>query len=220
MQVHRHTAARPGRSSPLGPRRNVRVLVAEDDPGTRSLLQALVSGEDGLELVAAVADAEAAIQATRVHAPDVCVLDVSMPGGGGPRAARAIRAACPKVRMIALSGHEDRDTVLEMLRAGVVGYVVKGASPEEILDSVRRTARGETALSAAVTSGVVGELAAHLAARERREQRLQGIAERVEATLANGLLNMVFQPICDLRNRAPIGFEALARFTLEPVRGP
>src|SRR3954453_16160796 len=153
MQVHRHTAARPGRSSPLGPRRNVRVLVAEDDPGTRSLLQALVSGEDGLELVAAVADAEAAIQATRIHEPDVCVLDVSMPRGGGPRAARAIRAACPKVRVIALSRHEDRDTVLEMLRAGVVGYVVKGASPEEIVESVRRPARGETALSAAVTSG-------------------------------------------------------------------
>jgi EAL domain-containing protein (putative c-di-GMP-specific phosphodiesterase class I)/AmiR/NasT family two-component response regulator len=196
------------------------VLVAEDDPGMRSVLEALLASDGALELVAAVADAEAAIEAARACRPDVCVLDVSMPGGGGPRAARGIRAACPAARLVALSGREDRATVVEMLRAGVAGYVVKGATADEILDAVRRTARGESALSRAVTDGVVGELSAHLARDEHRDRRLRGIAERVEATLAGGLLSMVFQPICDLRERRAVGFEALARFELEPVRGP
>jgi EAL domain-containing protein (putative c-di-GMP-specific phosphodiesterase class I)/CheY-like chemotaxis protein len=198
----------------------VRVLVAEDDEPMRLLLQALLAGDETLELVAAVGDAEAAIEAARVHQPDVCVLDVSMPGGGGPVAARGIRAACPASRLVALSGHEDRTTVVEMLRAGVAGYVVKGASPDEIIDAVNRTARGESALSRAVTGGVVGELSAHLADAERRDRRLQDIADRVERVLSDGLLSTVFQPICDLHAGGAVGFEALARFHTEPVQGP
>jgi EAL domain-containing protein (putative c-di-GMP-specific phosphodiesterase class I) len=148
------------------------------------------------------------------------VLDVSMPGGGGPRAAREILARCPAARLVALSGHEDRVTVVEMLRAGVVGYLVKNASAPEILDAVKRTARGESALSREVTGGVLRELSVHLAHAERRDRQHQSIVDRVEATLSDGLLDVVLQPICDLHTMRPVGYEALARFPLEPVRGP
>src|SRR3954469_14651713 len=141
----------------------LRVVLAEDDPDMRALLGAIIAGDEALELVAATPDAEAAIEAARAHQPDVCVLDVAMPRGGGPHAARGIRAACPATRLVVLSGRDDRRagretpgggglwgrdaraTVVEMLRAGAAGYVVKGASPAEIVDTVRRTARGEWA---------------------------------------------------------------------------
>jgi EAL domain-containing protein (putative c-di-GMP-specific phosphodiesterase class I)/CheY-like chemotaxis protein len=200
--------------------RPLRVLIAEDDEGMRAALEALLAGDEDVELVASVGDAQAAIDAAERCEPDVCVLDVSMPAGGGPRAARGIRAVRPGCRLVALSGREDRETVVEMLRAGVAGYVVKGAVPAEILSAVRAAARGESPLSPAVTGGVVDELSSHLARDERREERLRTIAERVEATLARGLLAMVFQPICDLASHEAIGFEALARFELEPVRTP
>src|SRR3954452_24250425 len=198
----------------------LRVVLAEDDPDMRALLGAIIAGDEALELVAATPDAEAAIEAARAHQPDVCVLDVAMPRGGGPHAARGIRAACPATRLVALSGRDDRDTVVEMLRAGAAGYVVKGASAAEIVDTVRRTARGEWALSSAVTAGVIDELSARLAGDERRARRGRDIAKRIEAALGDGVLGMVFQPICELRTRRAVGYEALARFDHEPVRGP
>ena len=88
--------------------RPTRLLVAEDDPAARAMLEALLTDADGLEVVASVADAEQAIAAASAQRPDVCVLDVTMPGGGGPHAARKIREACPAARLVALSGRRDR----------------------------------------------------------------------------------------------------------------
>jgi EAL domain-containing protein (putative c-di-GMP-specific phosphodiesterase class I)/ActR/RegA family two-component response regulator len=199
---------------------SLRVIVAEDDPGMRAMLNALLDGDERIDLVASAADADEAIDAAREHQPDVCVVDVGMPGGGGPHAARGIRAACPAARLVALSGREDRETVVEMLRAGVSGYVVKGATAEEILDAIRRVGRGQRVLSHAVTSGVIDELSARLDRDERRDNRLRGIAKRIDAVLTEGLLSMVFQPICRLPAQRPVGFEALARFEHARAQGP
>src|SRR4029453_15304829 len=82
--------------------------------------------------------------------PDVALVDVKMPAGGGPRAAREIGRLSPTTRVIALSAFEDRPTVLEMLRAGAVGYLVKGTAAEEIVGSIKRVAGGGTSLPAGV----------------------------------------------------------------------
>ncbi len=144
-----------------------RVLIAEDDDGMRAALAALVASDPTLEVIAEVADAEAAIVAACTARPDVCVVDVTMPGGGGPRATREIRSCSPATRIVALSGREDRATVVAMLRAGASGYVVKGTAPDEVLEAIRRTAGGAATLSPAVTGGVVGELTDRLAESER-----------------------------------------------------
>jgi DNA-binding NarL/FixJ family response regulator len=116
----------------------VRVLVADDDYDARGLLQVYVQGEPELDLVGAAADADGAIELAREHRPDTALLDVNMPGGGGVRAAREIRRISPETSIIALSALDDRNTVLEMLEAGAISYLVKGASREQIIDTVRR----------------------------------------------------------------------------------
>jgi EAL domain-containing protein (putative c-di-GMP-specific phosphodiesterase class I)/DNA-binding NarL/FixJ family response regulator len=202
------------------PSPRTRVLIAEDDPGMRAALSALVASDPGLEVIAEVAGAEEAIVAACTQRPDVCVVDVTMPGGGGPRATREIRACSPRTRVVALSGREDRATVVAMLRAGASGYVVKGTAPDEVLDAIRRTAGGAATLSPAVTGGVVGELTDRLAASEREEDRRRDAAVRIRTTIDEGLLQMVFQPICDLATRVPVGYESLARFAVPPPRTP
>jgi DNA-binding NarL/FixJ family response regulator len=94
-----------------------------------------------LDLVGAAADAEEAIDLARQHRPDVVLLDVSMPAGGGIRAATGIREVMPDARLVALSAHDGPSAQLEMSRAGAIGYLVKGASDEDIVSAVRSAAR-------------------------------------------------------------------------------
>jgi DNA-binding NarL/FixJ family response regulator len=116
----------------------VTILVADDDADVRGLLETYVKGEPALSLVGAAADADQAIALAAEYKPDAAILDVGMPGGGGVRAVKEIREISPSTSMIALSGFDDRDTVLDMLGAGATAYLVKGASRDQILHTVRR----------------------------------------------------------------------------------
>ena len=114
-----------------------RVLIADDDPVMRMLLSAVINADPALELVAAAEDATQAIALAGEHTPDVVLLDVEMPGGGGPHAARAIRANHPDTRILALSAHETGSAREEMDRAGADGYVTKGTPRGEIAQALR-----------------------------------------------------------------------------------
>jgi len=116
-----------------------RVLIADDDPVMRMILAAVVNAAPDLELVAQAVDAGEAIAFAAEHAPDVALLDIEMPGGGGLHAARAIKAAAPATRVLALSAHDSDEARAAMADAGADGYVVKGAAP----DAVARALRGE-----------------------------------------------------------------------------
>src|SRR3970282_2532060 len=96
----------------------------------------------------------------------VPILDVKMPAGGGPRAAREIAERVPGTRVVALSAHCDRQAIASMLRAGALGYVVKGAPIDEIIETVGRAARGLASLSSAVAANVASKLEERLGARE------------------------------------------------------
>ena len=126
------------------------VLVAEDEAPLRLALCDLIASEPGLALVGAAADADEAIELAARLRPAVALLDVKMPGGGGQRAAVEIRERSPVTAIVSLSAYEDRGTVTDMLRAGASAYVVKGAPPDEILDAIRRAARGQASLDASI----------------------------------------------------------------------
>jgi PAS domain S-box-containing protein len=134
------------------------VLVAESDPALREAIRALISGVEGLELVGTAGDADGVLELAGSADPDVVLVDVRMPGGGGSRVARELPAICAEARVLALSAHDDRSHVLELLRAGAVGYLVKGTPAEEIVEAIRRAARGQGSLPAAL----VAELAERL----------------------------------------------------------
>lgn len=176
-----------------GPER-IRVLIAEDEAVLRKALTDLIEAEPGFELVGTASDAEEAVELARRDRPDVALVDVKMPGGGGPRAARDIRQVAPQTRVVALSAYEDRRTVLEMLRSGVVGYIVKGTATEQIVETVKRTARGQGSLSVEVTADVIHELVRLLERSESLARELQEL-NRTKSELIQLLSHELFTPI-------------------------
>ena len=119
----------------------LRLLLADDDPVTRLMMGAIVRREAGFELVGEAEDAAGAVELALRRRPDVVLLDVNMPGGGGPRAAVQIREALPDVRIVAISADDSQLNQYDMMRAGAVGFITKGASDEEILRVIRSSAR-------------------------------------------------------------------------------
>jgi len=115
----------------------LRLLIADDDPVMRMLLGAMVRADPEIELVGEAEDAEQAIELASLHQPDVALLDVEMPKGGGLHAAREIHARHPSIRLFALSAHESDETRAAMREAGATGYVVKGAAPADVLAALK-----------------------------------------------------------------------------------
>jgi EAL domain-containing protein (putative c-di-GMP-specific phosphodiesterase class I) len=184
----------------------IKVMVAEDEFPVREAIVGLIEDGDGIRVVATARDADEAIARALESRPDVALLDVRMPRGGGARAAREILRRLPEVRVIALSAYRDRESVLEMLRAGATSYVTKDASPEELVDAIRRAIRREgepMRFAGHVLHGVdpgldPGEASARM--------------ERIGRVVGEGGLRLVFQPVVRLATGEAEGYEALARF--------
>lgn len=198
----------------------IRVLIADDEPALRGALADLLAHEDDVVLIGAAGDADEAIAIAGDVRPDVALVDVSMPAGGGPRAAREIARCSPGTRVIALSAFEDRPTVLEMLRAGAVGYLVKGTAGEEIVGSIQKVMAGGASLSSEVIAGIVHELAKQLRREDDERERLDARRGEIERFVAGEGVSMAFQPIVDLVTNETVGLEALARFAAPPPRPP
>jgi len=198
----------------------IRVLIAEDEPGVRRALAELITGEASLELVGAAGHAHQAVELAQSQCPDVALIDVKMPGGGGQRAARGIRSTSPQTRVLALSAYNDRASVLEMLRAGAVGYLVKGSSARQIVEAIRATALGQGALSGEVAADVIQELADQLREEEEHARRRGELVRAIRRVLAGKGLTMHFQPVADLQTGTVVGLEALARFDSKAWQAP
>lgn len=167
----------------------VRVLVADDDPIVRDYLSTVLTGEPDLQVVAAVADGAAAVEAGIAHAPHVALLDVRMPGVDGIVATRSLRALDPPVAVVLITSLDTDAVLLEGLAAGAAGFVVKTTAPALLAAAVRTVAGGGSLLSPDVLVRLV-RLAGDGA--PRRDPRLDGLSDRdreVLAELAKGASN-------------------------------
>ena len=198
----------------------IKVLVADDEETVRDVLEALLGSEPEIDMIGAAADTEAAIELACKTLPDVALVDVHMPGGGGTRATREILRRSPPTKVVALSAHEDVSTVLTMLRAGAVGYVVKGDSTDEILSAIHRTVEGKTSVPERLAVPVASALLEHIQGRRDASRTRQLQRERVVRAIEDRAFRIVFQPIFDLERGDVVGMEALARFSDLPERPP
>jgi DNA-binding NarL/FixJ family response regulator len=123
-----------------------RVLIADDDPDVRAVLAAQLDGR--FEVVGTAADTDEAIALAADVRPDVAIVDVQMPGGGGLRATREICEATPETAIVALSADESERVVLDMLRAGAVAYVRKGVPADELASLLSEALRAHVKLPA------------------------------------------------------------------------
>jgi len=135
----------------------LRVLIAEDHETVREGLRLIINAQPDMETVAEVGDGNTAVTYAQTLKPDVIVMDISMPGLNGSKATRKILACCPDVRIVALTRHDERGYIQDLLRSGAAGYVLKQSPSEELIRAIRTVKTGKNYLDPAVTDHVVKE---------------------------------------------------------------
>lgn len=124
----------------------IRVLVVDDHAVVRRGLVQLLGQADGIEVIGQAADGAEAVAAQASDPADVVLMDLQMAGMDGVSATRALVAADPHVQVLVLTSFSDTDRILGALDAGALGYVLKDAEPDDLIDAVRAVARGESPL--------------------------------------------------------------------------
>jgi DNA-binding NarL/FixJ family response regulator len=149
--------SRPGQAPP-GQARRPRVVIVDDHGLFRSGVRSELGDE--VEVVGEADDVEPAIALVSACLPDVVLLDVHLPGGGGQAVVTALRASHPQVRFLALSASDAPEDVIAVIRAGARGYVTKTISGPDLVDAVRRVAGGDTVFSPRLAGFVLDAFAA------------------------------------------------------------
>jgi NarL family two-component system response regulator LiaR len=130
-----------------GEGRPARVVIADDHGLVREGLRAVLEGEPDIEVVGEAEDGGEALEVCRRVHPDLILMDVRMPNMDGLAATRAIKDEMPTTSVVMVTMHENPDYLLEAIRAGAAGYILKDASAERLVEAVRRTLDGESPLN-------------------------------------------------------------------------
>jgi DNA-binding NarL/FixJ family response regulator len=135
----------------------IKVLLAEDHTIVRKGLRSLLDKEIGIEVIGEAEDGREAIRKAEELHPDVVVMDIAMPGLNGLEATRQIKKRFPGMKIIILTVHNNEEYVLETLRAGASGYLVKKAAPTDLISAIQAAYRGESFLSPSISRTVIDE---------------------------------------------------------------
>ena len=138
---------------------SIAVLVADDQSMVRAGFRLLLSGEDGIEVVAEAANGNEAVAKAERFRPTVVLMDIRMPELDGLEATRRLLAADPEARVLILTTFDLDEYIYEALRAGASGFVLKDDPPEQLIAAIRTAAAGNALLSPAVTKRVIRQFA-------------------------------------------------------------
>jgi two-component system, NarL family, response regulator DegU len=136
---------------------SIRLLLADDHRMLREGLRRSMT-EEGFDVVGEARDGEEAVQLAGELAPDVVLMDVTMPELSGVEACQQVRDAAPGVKVVMLTMHADQEVLASAIRAGAVGYLVKDCSTDEIASAVRMAVSGETVLSPQLAASMLDEV--------------------------------------------------------------
>ncbi len=181
----------------------VKLVVADDHPLYREGVVRTLSEEPGFDVVGEGGDADEAVSLVAAHKPDLVLLDISMPGGG-LSAARRIADAFPAVRIVMLTVSEQDDDVHAALRAGVLGYVLKGIGGAELIRVVRDVANGAAYVSPALAARLLkeaGDPNSRAAHPSGRLDALTGRESEILEHVADGKSNKEVARVLDLQEK-------------------
>jgi DNA-binding NarL/FixJ family response regulator len=169
----------------------IRVLLVDDQPLLRGGLRILVDAQDDMVVAGEAADGIEAVALANELRPDVVLMDVSMPRADGVHATKEI-VANGEARVLVLTTFDSDENVLQALRAGASGFLLKDAEPDELLRAIRVIALGEGSLSPSATRRLIAELTSRPERRHATSEELEWLTERereVVALVAAGLSN-------------------------------
>lgn len=135
-----------------------RVVLVDDHEVVRLGLMTLINDQDDLQVVAEAGGAQEALKVVEEHRPHVVLMDIRLPGKGGIEATREITDNYPDVKVVMLTSFVDDELVVQAIRAGASGYVLKQVGNEELLRAVRAAARGESPLDPSTTSRLLNRV--------------------------------------------------------------
>jgi len=169
----------------------IRILIVDDHTLFRSGIKSLLARQDDMEVVGEAGDGLEGIKRAKTLKPDVVLLDLHMPGIQGGEAVRLIAEEVPDCYVLMLTVSEDADDLLETLRAGAVGYLLKNIEVDDLVAAVRRAAKGETVVSAAMTAKLVNGLRSEKRADDLAsdKEKLTGREREILSYLARGESN-------------------------------
>jgi EAL domain-containing protein (putative c-di-GMP-specific phosphodiesterase class I) len=196
----------------------ITVMLVDDEESMLGALREVVASDRSIEVVGTARDPREATDLAEAHRPDVALVDVRMPGGGGPVAARGIRRGSPETRVVAVSADADPEVVVAMLDAGALGFVGKDEPIDQLLRAVHRSMEGRSSISVRSLEATTELLAEQVTKRD--ERRRKEATDRIARAIVSPSLHMVFQPIVELTSGTIVGVEALARFAEKPRRMP
>lgn len=165
---------------------NIKVLIADDHQIVREGLRSMLEKEPGIKVVGEAEDGRKTLRLAQELTPDVIIMDVAMPDLNGIEATRQIVTEFPKIKVIALSMHDDRRFVLNMLKAGAKGYLLKDSAFKDLANAIRAVVANKTYLSSEIADIVVKDYVSSSSADEssafsllspREREVLQLIAE-------------------------------------------
>ncbi|MCB0970308.1 MAG: response regulator transcription factor [Acidimicrobiales bacterium] len=165
-----------------------RIFLLDDHEVVRRGVRDLLEAEEDLEVVGEAGSAHEALERMEAAHPDVALLDVQLGDGSGIEVAREIRSQHPEVQCLMLTSFADDEALFDSIMAGAAGYILKQVRGNELVDGVRRVARGQSLLDPAMTSRVLERLRD----QEREDARLAGLTDqerRILDHLAEGLTN-------------------------------
>ena len=156
----------------------IRVLLADDHGVVRDGLARLLGSVPDIEVVAAAADGDQAVELAREHRPDVVLMDLRMPRMGGSEATRRLLESDPAMHVVILTSFSERDEILGALDAGAIGYLLKDAEPDELIRGVRAAAQGDSPLDPKAARTLIGSRGAPQShpLTDREQQVLQLVA--------------------------------------------
>lgn len=129
----------------------VRIIIIDDHPLVREGLKKLLELEKDIEVLDVAGDGQGAINMTRKLRPDVILMDINMPGTNGIEATKVIKREFPNIGIVALTAHEEEEYVLDLVRAGVSGYVLKDINPEKLVETIKEVAQGHSVVDPSIT---------------------------------------------------------------------
>lgn len=136
----------------------IRVLIVDDHTLFRSGIKLLLQRQEGFEVAGEAGDGLEGIKRAKQLSPDVVLLDLHMPGVSGREAVKTINEEVPGARVVMLTVSEDAEDLVDCLRAGAAGYLLKNIETEFLVDAIQRAARGESVMSPQMTGKLVQEL--------------------------------------------------------------
>ncbi len=154
----------------------IRVLLVDDHALVRLGLMTLINDRADMQVVGEASSAAEALRQVESLHPEVVLMDIRMPGGGGIESTQKIIARFPNTRVIILTSYADDELIMRALQAGAVGYVLKEADNEELLRAIAAVARGEALLDPAVTARLISQM--RNLGRKADEEAFRDMTER------------------------------------------